>query len=319
MTAAARTAHPRAPRRRERRGFVFLMVLMLLIVGATMIAWSMSRITLQNKVAALQIDEYRRHHELMGLRDIVQHFASDRDHRDMLDDFATTAGIAHQIELPTGELISLIVHDGQGGVLSRLDANLAPDQRARLIDILARLPVNRPHLFRRVGPYGISFRAAPEEVIWAIVGENTQLGSTLLDLRSDPEQQDLTAGSFSQELMARGHTNEEVQDLQSIFTFTPSIFRIDAEVEDDRGVRRYVLTLERVGNIVPPLLDARALPRGDLFPPVIRPWDAEWAESPVSSVYHTLEPIDPSDMPLPPLPPVLAPPTDAEPTDGDSQ
>ncbi len=277
-----RPPHPAPPPPRAQRGFAFLMVLVLLVIATTMIGWFLARVSLQNHISTLQVAEYRRHHELMGLRDLVQHFASDRDHRDLLDEYVMEGGLAHQIVLPSGDTISLLIHDAQGGALTRLDPDLSEDQRYRMFDILSRLPANQKHLFRRVGPMGISLFGAPDEVVRAAAGDNFDLADDILDLRTDPE---INVGQFTQQLRERGHEQDVVQDIQTVFTFSPTTFRVDAEVEEEGGaVRRYVVTIQRNGNIVT-IVETKALGAGALFPPVFRPYDPEWGESELAAFY----------------------------------
>lgn len=237
------------------------MVLLLMVIAVATIGWSITRTSAQTAVVAMQVNEYQRHHEMLGVRSIVRDWLNDSDVRDSLPFHARHGEIVHVLELPTGELISLAVQDGQGTALARLDIAMNENQRALQIDILSRIPRDDPRFTRGFGPVKISLKGAPPEIILAAARGNHNLANTLNDLRARPE---LNRAQFLTELRNAGFTGGEGQELLSIFDLNTILWRVNVEVVSDRALNRYTLLAQVEGNIVQ-ILEWRALPEGTDF------------------------------------------------------
>lgn len=237
------------------------MVLLLMVVAVATIGWSITRTRTQTAVVAMQLNEYQRHHEMLGVRAIVRDWLNDPDVRESLPINAATGEIAHVLELPTGELVSLTVLDGQGTALARLDIAMNDNQRALLIDILSRLPRDDPRFTRGFGPIKISLRGAPQEVLLAAARGDYDLANTLDDLRVRP---DLNRAQLLTELRNAGYTAGEGQELLSVFDLNTILWRVNVEVVSDRALNRYTLLAQVEGNIAE-ILEWQALPEGTDF------------------------------------------------------
>lgn len=269
MTAARAQSRPR-----RRRGFVFVMVLILLLITTAITTIALSRSNLQSRINNLRLDEYKRHHEMMGLREVIKLWFNQVDNQ-ALTEFANAGGVAQQIELPTGKLVSILVHDGQGPALGNLDADMTSAQREILLDMLLRLPARSPNLVRNAGPVRISLRTAPDAVVYALAGGDFELAETMLEARREGEE--FTQSTLMDALKSAGYEEESLKPVFDMITFQPNLWRIDVEVEDDRGIRRYTL-LATLSGQQSRVLEWRALPEAALFPPVYRPWDEEWRQ-----------------------------------------
>lgn len=245
----------------QRRGFVFLTVLLLMVVAVATIGWSIARARAQSAVVAMQLAEYHRHHELLGVRSIVRDWLSEADVQRGLAGFSRQEEAAYALELPTGELITLFVEDGQATALARLDIAMPIHQRAIQIDILSRLPRNNPRYTRSVGPVKISFWGASPEVLLAACRGNYNLLNSILNLR---EQATLTNAQFLTEIRNAGFDGGEGQELLSILEFNPVLWRVNVEVLTHNRLNRYTLLAEVRGNVAE-ILEWRALPEGKGF------------------------------------------------------
>ncbi|MGP1345318.1 MAG: hypothetical protein ACTS3F_01440 [Phycisphaerales bacterium] len=263
-----RGAKPGGPGRAERGGargrggFVFVMVLILMVMAVATIGWSVARVRAQSAIVALQVDEYQRHHEMLGVRALVADWLTDMDVRSALAPMSRSVEAARVVELPTGALVTLWVQDGQAAALGRLDLEMTDDQRALQVDILSRLPLDDRRLVRSAGPLQISLWGAPFEILLAAARGNYDLANVVDELRRDPE---LNRARFLSEVRDAGFNGSEGQELLQIFTLNPMLWRVNVEVVTDRTLNRYTLLAQAEGNIVE-ILEWRALPDGEEFP-----------------------------------------------------
>ena len=233
--------HLRAHHPNARPGFVFILVLMLLVMGTATVTWMISRSSLQHTLLQDQVNGYTRHHEMLGVRDIVSHWLGRAENQRNLVDYARQRDPVYKVEIPGGTLIIITVRDGQGTILTRLDMAPTETHQEMLIEMVSRLPVNRPDLVRRSGPFAISLSAAPDEILDAIAGEDLVLSDALREMRDIPEP---SRADYLQALTRAGIEAELAQHLMMMFATDTSrerLWRIEVEALDTMGPRRYDL------------------------------------------------------------------------------
>jgi len=245
----------------QRRGFVIVFVLMMIMLSIAVIGWTIQRAAMRAHIAERQIEGYRRHHELLGVRDVVNHFLTRRETQSELREYAESGDVAKRVLLPSGVVLMLTVHDAQGTVLARLDAAGSPETADRLVDVMSRLPPDRTDLLRSFGPPKISLRAADELVVMALAGDNSELGEALLKLREDPEVSD--EPRLTQKLTEMGFDLQEINWFMPLIEMRPRLWNIEVEALDERGSRFYSVKAELNGNVTI-LREWKALP--DLSP-----------------------------------------------------
>ncbi len=229
-----------------RRAFILPVVLALILISTLFLTASFQRQSMETRIVTRQLAEYRRHHEAFSVRAIVRQWAEsnfdelaemakpDRRGKDEMD---------YGFVLPSDARIRVFVRDGQG------EAHVMPkgmvDRTMEVYNaMLERLPSNRPDIRRRVGPAHISVMAAPKEVLEALLPEDgKKFAERVIDSRD---------GSFfdrealEQILRARGLSDEERNEILTILTFDPSVWRLDVLVEDDHGQRQFRMVIDRV-------------------------------------------------------------------------
>ncbi len=235
----------RSKTRAPSRGFIFLLVLMVMVVGVIVIGVALGRSATQSALAQSRYDEYKRHHEVFGIRDIVLEWVQRPGIREKMLDYSRQRLPAYDIVLPSGDTISLSVRDGQGTVKTALTGAMNAESNFYFHDIVARLPPDRPDLERRVGPMTISLFGAPDEVLRAVGENNDQLTQLLIAMRDEPS---MDAAKFTNALQATGFA-DKTSVLSQVLTFAPSLYEIRARVNDSKAVRRYRLLVQMDGNM----------------------------------------------------------------------
>lgn len=228
----------------ERGGFLLLTIMVLLFVATLMVGWGLKRATMQSRITDLRVEDYRLHHERMGLIAIAERWMG-QEKVETLEEHATSSGRhAYWATLPNDVEISIAVADGQGTLCGRTDAVVGNIKDA-MLDALTRIPPGMNDLIRDVGPVKVSLRAAPDAVLRAVAADDASVVKTLEKLRADlPESDDelrtrLTREDFDTELSNR---------LIQLLTVEPTLWRLDAEVRDEYGLRRYQIMMEFRGN-----------------------------------------------------------------------
>lgn len=250
------TIGPLCPR--QRRGFVFVMVLALIGVATITLASAIRRATLQGQLAQMQIEGYERHHEMQGVKALVQMYLFRQDAQD-LRDLASSGTPVQTIRFDNAKTIRLYVQDGQGTVLRNLmEVDDAEGQRF-LEATLSRLPPGRLDLTRLSGPWKVSLAAAPDEVLVAIAGDDPSLASALIAARDEEVG---NTGEMLQMLDSHGVETVTAQAVSRNLDFEPFVWRIDVEVIDRRGDRYYSTMASRRGNL-PRILEWHTLNRSD--------------------------------------------------------
>ncbi len=217
----------RRPVRSRDRGFVLLLVIVVLALATTIAAWNLRRASLQAQAVQRQIDNYELHHEMLGVRDIVTVWLQRDADTSKMPEYAASAAPAYAVELPDGKRVRVHVRDGQGTLLANLNAvKDDPAQRLMLLAALARIPSDRPDLVRRSGPWEVSIRAMPDEVIDAIAGDVRALAAALRILRDDTEADN---SQLADRLQTIGLDPALVQRQLSMLTFEPRLWALDVE------------------------------------------------------------------------------------------
>lgn len=254
------TALPTDPilRARSRHGFVFLVVLMMLVISGIVIAAALNRSGMQSLVVEDQLDSYTRYHELQGVRSIADVWLLRHD-TEFLKRNANT-GLPVTTELIDETVYRIYVQDGQGTVLSNLLNLTGSVPQTWLVEMLGRLPPDRPDLTRAVGPWQVSLRAAPDEVIEAMAAGDPAVA---LALRSARDEEVANVSDLLAALDREQAPGLTAQAIARNLTFDPTLWRIDVEADRPPApLRRYVLLVERVRN-VPRTLEWRVLERGE--------------------------------------------------------
>ena len=243
-----RTTPTRARPASGRSGFVFVLVLMLMAVSTIVIAGALRRAAVLDLIVERQLESYRLHHEMLGVRDWVhQWFKRPETTAEKLAEMARSGEVADRLVLEGENLVFLIsVIDGQGTVLR--DLSLVKDAAARdfLAQTLSRLPADRPELTRRAGPPTISLASASDEVLEAMAGDNNDLFNGLADAR-DKNAKNTT--ELMQALDRAGVDNQTAQEIAPRIAFQTTLWRLNVEAVHAETIRRYTLLSEKAGNI----------------------------------------------------------------------
>ncbi len=262
MTLAARaipvTTQRLLSRAGDRPGFVFLVVLMLLAISGIVIAAALRRSAMQALVVEDQLDSYIRYHELQGVRSIADVWLLRNDTETLKRNANTGLPVVTQLIDET--VYRIYVQDGQGTVLTNLLGQTGSVPQTWLVEMLSRIPQDRPDLTRSVGPWQVSLRSAPDEVIEAMAAGDPAVA---LALRSARDEEIANVSDLISELDKQQVNGLTAQAIARNLTFDPSLWRIDVEAErPPNPIRRYVLLVERARN-VPRTLEWRVLERNE--------------------------------------------------------
>jgi hypothetical protein len=220
---------------------VALMAMLIVIVAA--IGWSIQRTLFASKAVDLRIQSYRDHHEVQGLKAIVARWFSAPETRKALSEKpdAASGPLAppeYHAKLPNDTVIRLRLVNGQGTILARLDNVPSIQVQELLLSALREIPVDRDDLIRRHGPATTCLAAAPAEVLLALAGGDPGLAEVLTQMQADPPRD---AGEMVRRIMDAGFTETQGRELTLVLTLQPTLSRVDAEVTDEFGTRRYAL------------------------------------------------------------------------------
>lgn len=236
--------------RSARRGYVFIMVLMLLMVATIIVAAALQRSSASMLTGEKMMEGYRRHHEMLGIRDYGRSWLQKTENKpEQLAKYAESGEVAHRfvIENPGNTMVILIsVRDGQGTVLRSLANVVNDDLRRWLVEVLSRLPPNRPDLTRRSGAPQVSLRAASDEVIDAIAGFDNQVA---VGLREARDRGAANATELQAALHRRNVDDAVANVVTQHVTFEPTLWRLNVEVVYPDHINRYTLLAEKRNNM----------------------------------------------------------------------
>ncbi len=228
-----RTVHSGRP---GERGFAFLLVLALVGIATLMIGAAVNRATVEANFAQMQIDGYERHHEVRGVVSQVQVFVSRAESSEMYEQLNTGEPVQVTSFADTRTVVRMYAQDGQGGILRNIDS-ISDDTGRRFLEAaLMRIPGNRMDLVRMNGPWQVSFRSAPEEVLWAMCAGDRNLFDNL----KAAQRRDITdQGDLIRFLDGRGIEVPVATAVTANFVFVPQVWRFDVEVERDGRISAY--------------------------------------------------------------------------------
>ncbi|TVQ61544.1 MAG: hypothetical protein EA379_06310 [Phycisphaerales bacterium] len=214
----------------SRRGFSMPVVLMLALAASLIVVGSLQRQGAQRLVVQRQIEEYHRHHDMLGAQAIIRFWLSRQDNA-RLRDMSRVDEPAHRFSLPGGTHISVYITDGQGRAMADLSGQ-RPPRREWFEAIIWRLRGERPDLLRYVGPPEISVNAAPFDVLRHIIEDGDALANAII---LDRERVPFDAVRFRQFLTQFGLSQGEVNEIGGIVTFDSRLWRLRIVAEDDSG------------------------------------------------------------------------------------
>jgi len=233
----APTNTPRA----DRRAFALPLMLVVLLSVSLIVTVAMQRHAAQVRVVERQINEYKRRHDMYGVRATVLHWVKNIS-RGELQDMAGKPSAVHVFELPSGATATARVIDAQGLPVrgaTDVDNDIKEFYRATL----ARL-YSRPDLTRGVGPWQINVASAPREVLEALPSDNgPAFAEEILALRRGGETVDRAA--FSEVVSNMPLDGEDRRFLTRVAAFDSSLWKIIVDTEDWAGRRRYDMLLLR--------------------------------------------------------------------------
>lgn len=231
----------------SRRGFTFLLVLGLLALSVVITGVMLERQRTQGAMVRMQTDNIERHHELLSVRDIARRWFQESTQDDQLLQWAATGEIASAIRMPGGQVYQIRVSDGQGTICARMDKAERIGMRDRLLEMLRRLPPQRPDLIRRSGPIKISFNGAPPEVIDALAGDDVEMATAMHALRARGVADQ---AAFTTAMESAGLNTEDFAWALELLAFNPTLWRLEIEVfEGEDEPRQYTVLVERRVNL----------------------------------------------------------------------
>ncbi len=226
------------------RGFALPLVLLLLFISSLHLAVAFERQTSQTRVVTRQLAEYRRHHEMFGIRALVTNWLKDKNSSAMtpyLED--EDKDFSYGFVLPSGAQVRIKVRDGQGmpGVIG---SDAPEPQRVAYTEFLDRYfaLTDAKGARRIVGPPEISLNTAPTVVLEALVPENGDKFAERVERvrRRNPIDLD----GLENALRGVGLNPEESVGLRQIVTFTPVLWQLDINVRDSEGERFFEMLFE---------------------------------------------------------------------------
>lgn len=228
-----------------RRGFVLALVLMLMLAGSLALATAFQRQGVQRRVVNQQLLEYRRHHQMFGVRAIVGKWLREQSVAGLAqmageEDRSKEIPFDHAFELPEDVRVYVNVIDGQGAVLT--DLRSVPNaMREQYEELLDRLPEDVPNLTRSVGPPEISINAAPREVIEGLIeGDSGRFATRLLRAR---DRRPIDQEEFDRAIRVTNVDEDDRAGLYALTTFQPELWQAVIDVVDEQGIRRFRMTL----------------------------------------------------------------------------
>ncbi len=247
-----------------RRGYVFLLVLIVLAIGLIMVLASTERAAMQSLIAQDRINDYQRHHEMLGVRDLIAEWVQRTNNRDHIAGLVGTGTPFYVADLPGGVTISAVADDAQGTVLLAQPGTLDTQLIFELNDLVGRLPPQRPDLVRSAGPPQVSLPGAPIEVLRAIAQGDEELVNILRAMQAEPN---MDSARFATTLSTAGYSDVSSR-LSQVITFSPSLYRLKIRIDDDKTTRRYTMLADFTGNMMPVFRSLKFVPADfDAAPP----------------------------------------------------
>lgn len=247
MTAPRPSRPARSAPARPRRdaGFVLLTVMVLIFVATLMIGWSLKRTTMQSRIADLRVQDYRLHHERLGLIALGERWMRRETPESLLEE-SKKPGASYVANLPDDTQIWIELEDGQDRLLTRTE-NEDPVVKGFLLDAMTLIPPGASDQIRSVGPPQVSLEAADDMVLHAVAGNDPDGINLIKKLLANPPTDD---DKLELEINRANIGDELTNRLVQLLTVRPTLWRLMAEVRDREGSRRYEILIEFQGNQV---------------------------------------------------------------------
>lgn len=224
-----------------RPAFVLPMVILTALVASLVVGVAMERHATQELLARRQVEEYRRHHDMLGAQAIIRFWLSRKTNIE-LSELASSNRPAHRFALPGGLRITMRIEDGQGLMKADLTDIHPLEKREWFEHALLRLPPDRGELIRRVGPPEISVNAAPREVLAALRADDSSFAELVI---AERDRARLTQATMTQLLERSGFTATEIGEVARLVTYDTTLWRLRVEAEeDDRSIRTFSALVE---------------------------------------------------------------------------
>ena len=253
----SRPTTPARPSEPSARGFVLLTVMVLIFVATLMVGWGLKRATMQSRIADIRIEDYRLHHERLGLIALGERWMRQESPESLIKESQGSAA-SYVATLPDDTEISIHVEDGQDLLLSRVELS-DPVVKQFLLDALTRIPPGESSLIRSVGPAPVSLRDADDMVLEAIAGDDDKALGFMKKCRDDPPDDD---NKLKLEINRADFEDVMTNRLTQLLTVKPTLWRLLADVRDEHGSRRYEILIEFQGN-QPKTHSCRIIPTTD--------------------------------------------------------
>ncbi len=225
----------------RRAAFVLPMVILTALVASLVVAVAMERHSAQELMSRRQVEEYRRHHDMLGAQAIIRYWLSRKTNIE-LGELAASNRPAHRFSLPGGLRITMRLEDGQGLLKADLTDVFPQEKRDWFEAALLRMAPERGDLLRRVGPVEVSVNAAPREVLAALRANDASFAEMVI---SERDRARLTQATMTQLLERNGFTATEIGEVARLITYDTTLWRLRVEAEeDDRSIRTFSALVE---------------------------------------------------------------------------
>ncbi|MEC9373322.1 MAG: hypothetical protein VYC34_05730 [Planctomycetota bacterium] len=226
-----------------RRGFILVLILTLTLIAGLSITAAMQRHAAQARIIDRQLNEYRRHHEMFGVRAVTANWwrkLNLTEQREMAVG-KSEEPFDYAFQLPGGARIQINVVDGQGTFLNNTTTIPEPAREAYEA-AFARLPADARDVIRSKGPYAISVNAAPRAVLESLLAdeEDAQAFADKIINAREKEPIDRTEFDSIYRTLILG---EEGRSVYELITFDPVLWQLKIDVTDEQGSRRFLMTV----------------------------------------------------------------------------
>lgn len=240
----------------RRRGFVLPFVIMLVVVVGLAVTVMLSRDRVQNVAVQHQIEAYQVHHGVMGIWSVFEAWAANKN-SDSITDFLDDDGYAFSIEPGDGTSIDIYLADGQGTLKNNadgLDEESATDLAAVYQALLDTVPFeDLDRVTRDVGPWQVSVKSAPHEVLTAVamgIVEDDQAADRLaseLILLSESDD-DIGRADLNTAMASANVPSADRARINRILTVEPTLYRVRVGVRGTgvlagRGIMKHYRAL----------------------------------------------------------------------------
>lgn len=229
---------------RARRAFALPLVILLALVATLAGTLLLELQTNSTSAVNRQTKVYEDHHLAAGMRELIDQWllTGGTDIAQRLED----DGLAFTLDLPRGQTIRVYLEDAQGTLLRDLSNVSGP--AARLLDRAVEQlelaaapaygpsgePLDRPALFRTLGPPQVSVNAASEQVLEAIAAASDNPAgarSLMRHIRAKAGQETPLTQEELTSLFANvaNLSDAESRQLSSVLTAQPVLWRMVIE------------------------------------------------------------------------------------------